>query len=379
MTGPVIVEDWARSLTDPAFFRDEQASLAHVWTFLGLDRDIKRDGDWFRAIIATREVFVQRFGDELRGFENLCAHRFFPLRTTERGNGPLTCGFHGWQYNRDGVAVGIPKCTDLFGKPPHALGARLRQIELAACGSMIFGRFPSPSATQSLDDFLGDAAPILEAMTRGEREPLRSLQTIQANWKLNMQVTLDDYHSPTVHPTTFGRQGYLTRSSCRYVRIGLHSAFLLTDEKDCFERLLSSCRDGTHRSRYYFILQIVPDLLVLHCNADMPFWFTTIQHYSALAADRTVLRAWSFPSPFPVDRSRFVQALRPVTDPFRRPIFFHYLKRILHEDSAVCEKMQRVAHQIDGQPMLGALEERIAWFQESIRALTGMNKQETTK
>lgn len=379
MTSPVIVEDWARILTDPAFFRAEQASLAHVWTFLGLDRDVERDGDWFRATIATREVFVQRFGDELRGFENLCAHRFFPLRTRDRGNGPLICGFHGWQYNRDGVAVGIPKCTDLFGTPPHGLGARLGQIELGTCGSMIFGRFPSPSATQSLDDFLGDAAPILEAMTRSEGEPLRTSQTIQANWKLNMHITLDDYHGPTVHPTTFGRQGYLTGSSCRYVRIGHHSAFLLTDEKDCFERLLSSCRDGTHRSRYYFILQIVPDLLVSHCNADMPFWFTTIQHYSAMAADRTTLRAWSFPSPFPVDRSRLVQALRPVTDPFRRPIFFHYLKRILREDSAVCEKMQRVAHQIDRQPRLGALEERIAWFQESLRTLTGTSKQETMK
>lgn len=379
MTGPVIVEDWARSLTDPALFRAEQASLAHVWTFLGLDRDVRHDGDWFRATIATREVFVQRFGDELRGFENLCAHRFYPLRTKERGNGPVTCGFHGWQYNRDGVAVGIPKCTDLYGKPPHGLGARLRQIEIARCGSMIFGRFPSPAASQSLDDFLGDAAPILEAMTRSEGEPMRTSQTVQANWKLNMHITLDDYHSPTVHSTTFGRQGYLTRSSCHYFRMGLHSAFLLTDEKDCFERLLSDCRDGTHRSRYYFILQVVPDLLVAHVDVDVPFWFTTVQHYSAVAVDRTMLRTWSFPAPFPADRSRLARAFRPVTDPVRRLIFFHYLKRVLREDSRVCENVQRVAHQIDRQPMLGALEERIAWFQESLRTLTGMNKQERMK
>ncbi|CAN5393230.1 hypothetical protein BH10PSE6_BH10PSE6_07890 [soil metagenome] len=379
MTGPVIGDDWVRSLTDPALFRAEQASLAHVWTFLGLDRDVKRDGDWIRATIATREVFVQRFGGELRGFENLCVHRFYPLRTAERGNGPVICGFHSWQYNRDGVAVGIPQCTDLYGTPPHRLGARLKQIELATCGSMIFGRFPSPEANQSLDEFLGDAAPILEATTRIEGEPLHFLRTIQANWKLNMQTSLDDYHSPTVHPTTFGRSGYLTTASRRYFRMGAHSAFLHTGDDDGFKQLLDGCRDGTYRSRCYFILHIMPDLVVAHVNADRPFWFVTIHQFSALAADRSMLRAWSFPSPFAADRPKLARVLRPVTDPFRRSIFFYYLKRVLREDSVVCENIQRVAHQIDRLPMLGALEERIAWFQQSIRTLTGMNKQETTK
>src|SRR6187399_1401566 len=81
--------DWARPLVDAAAFAAEQARLAHVWTFLGITADLARDGDWMTASLATRSVFVQRFGRELRGFENLCVHRFYPLRTARRGNGPM--------------------------------------------------------------------------------------------------------------------------------------------------------------------------------------------------------------------------------------------------------------------------------------------------
>src|SRR5262249_36970816 len=116
---------WARGSADPAFFEQEQTQLGKLWTLLGLTTDIPRDGDWFRASLGGRSVFVQRFGDTLRGFENVCMHRFYPLRIADKGNGPIRCGFHHWQYNKDGLAVGIPKCQEMFGVTPRELNARL--------------------------------------------------------------------------------------------------------------------------------------------------------------------------------------------------------------------------------------------------------------
>jgi phenylpropionate dioxygenase-like ring-hydroxylating dioxygenase large terminal subunit len=371
--------DWARSLTDPQLFREEQRTLAHVWTFLGLADDVARDGDWMRASIATRSVFVQRFGEELRGFENLCVHRFYPLRNADRGNGPVICGFHGWQYGRDGQAVGIPRCKDVYGKPPHEMGARLNRIELATCGPLIFGRFPSPAATQSLEEYLGEALPILAAMTRMKSRPRYTRREIRANWKLNLHITLDDYHSPMVHPSTFGRVGYLDPSDCRYIRLGAHSAFLLTKDEDGPEKLKKACRDGDYRSTDYFILQILPDLVVSHVDADTPFWFCNIQQFSALAPDRTAFRSWSYPAPFASDMSWFTRTTRPLTDPWRRHIYYHYYKRVLREDMTICERIQKSAHQIESSPMLGALEERIGWFENDIRTLAGTAKEETAQ
>src|SRR5258708_39945964 len=141
--------DWYRAVRDQQAFVREQQKLAHVWTFLGLARDLQRDGDWFTASLATRSVFVQRFGDDIRAFENVCAHRRYPLRHAARGNGPVICGHHHWQYNRDGLAIGIPVCSQVFGVLPHELNARLTPVEIARCGGLIFGRFASSAAAPS--------------------------------------------------------------------------------------------------------------------------------------------------------------------------------------------------------------------------------------
>lgn len=370
--------NWAHALVDLEVFRDEQRRLMHVWTFLGLADDVAHDGDWIRASIATRSVFVQRFGQELRGFENVCAHRFYPLRREAKGNGPIICGFHHWQYNRDGRAVGIPICSMVYGKPPHELAARLRPIELASCGAMIFGRFPSPEPTQSLEEYLGDAFPILKAMARVKGPPQYVEREIRAHWKLNLHITLDDYHGPPVHPTTLGRDGYIPSISMRrYIRLGANSAYLFSDDEDCFKKLLNGCRDGTYRPSHFFVLQILPNLVVALVDADRPFWFCNIMQYLPVAPDHTTFRSWSYAAPFTADLSWLARVTRPITDIFRRRIYLHYYKRVVDEDVTVCEHIQNVAHQIDKAPLLGAQEERIAWFEESIRTLTGRGKDET--
>ena len=250
--------NWAQQLLDPQAFRDEQQRLAHVWTFLGITNDVARDNDWFRASIATRSVFVQRFGQELRGFENVCAHRFYPIRHDARGNGPVICGFHHWQYNRDGCVVGAPICKAVFGKLPHELGASLKPVELATCGAMIFGRFPSTATAPSLEEYLGDAFTILEAMTRIKERPMYMERSVRAHWKLNLHITLDDYHGPPVHATTLGVTATFPRWPCDATLRSAPTAPIFSEDANCFEDLLAGCRDGTYRSSHFFVFQICP-------------------------------------------------------------------------------------------------------------------------
>jgi phenylpropionate dioxygenase-like ring-hydroxylating dioxygenase large terminal subunit len=365
-----IASDWARAIVDPQAFREEQRGLEHVWTFLGLRDDLTRDGDWFRASLATRSVFVQRFGDELRGFENLCVHRFHPLRQEAKGNGPIVCGFHHWHYNGEGRAVGIPACKAVYGKPPHAMGAELRKLELATCGQLIFGRFPAPGATRSLEDYLGETVPIVEAMA-GKPEPrLYFERSLRANWKLNFHITLEEYHGPVIHPKTFGSFGFPSSlERFQYRRLHAHSFYMDSSDRDCFRRLVEGCRDGTYRSSGYFIVQILPNLILAHAKADSGFWFCNLLQYSPAAHDRTAFRGWHWPAPFQSDLPGLMRVTRPITDVFRRHIYGHYFKQIVRQDAEVCERIQDVAHQIDRAPLLGAMEQRIAWFEETLRDL----------
>jgi phenylpropionate dioxygenase-like ring-hydroxylating dioxygenase large terminal subunit len=364
-----IPADWARTTTDPQAFRFEQDRLSHVWTFLGLTRDVARDGDWFRASLATRSVFVQRFGDELSGFENRCAHRGYPLRNADKGNGAIVCGFHHWRYDQAGRALGIPLCEELYGGIPRELDAKLKPIEIATCGSLVFGRFPAPHATESLEDFLGPGFPILAAMSQMPAAPIYISNPVKANWKLCLHITFDDYHGVAVHPGTFGKLGYLRRYNITYARFGLHSCSINRPDPQALEKMAAECRDGTFRSAYYRIFQIMPNLILSHFRSDGQFWFCIVQQYVPVAHDRSVLRAWLYPAPFPADRSALDERTRPLTDPLRRLAVAHYFRKISREDHAVCERTQEIAHQLGEPPIIGALEERIVWFEESYRRL----------
>jgi hypothetical protein len=142
-----------------------------------------------------------------------------------------------------------------------------------------------------------------------------------------------------------------------------------SSDRDCFRHLVDGCRDGTYRSSGYFVVQVLPNLTLAHAKADSSFWFCNLLQYSPTAHDRTAVRGWYWPAPFQSDLPRLQRVMRPITDIFRRPIYGHYFKQIVHEDAVVCERIQEVAHQIDRAPLLGAMEQRIAWFEEALRDL----------
>jgi len=361
--------DWARTLTDPQAFAHEQRCLGYAWTFLGFTGDVAKDGDWFRASLATRSVFVQRFGAELKGFENVCAHRFYPLRTKDKGNGPIVCGFHHWRYDQDGAAIGIPKCQENFGTVSRALGARLNPIEIATCGTLVFGRFPAPEKREPLEDFLGPGVAILEFLSRPDHKPLAMSHALKANWKLGLQISFDDYHTVAVHPTTFGKSGYLDREKLTYARFGAHSALIDSSRPRVFEEISAACADGSFRPTCYFILQVLPNFLVALFRSDGDNFTCCIQQFAPVAHDRTLFRAWLYPAPVPTEGPWSARLWHHLSEPVRRRLVLHYSRRVMREDNRICEGVQTVAHQIERPPYLSALEERIGWFEQSYRQL----------
>ena len=354
---------WARTLTDPEAFAREQAQLSQVWTLLGLTTDVPNDGDWIRGTLGGRSVFVQRFGDTLRGFENRCAHRFYPLRIKDKGNGPIRCGFHHWQYDKEGRAVGIPKCQEMYGVTPRELDARLAPVEVASCGSLIFGRFQRPGDNETLEQYLGDGFTILHAMFGGGAPVARIRRPVAANWKLCYHITIEDYHIVAVHPQSFGKDGYLTPDHVHYSRFGRHSAFFLEDETA--QRMSERCREGTYRPVEYRVLHFFPNVVAAQICAARN-WYLILQQFLPVSQDRTLMRGWCFRSPFPThDRNWLDRIARQFVAPFVPLGIGYYWSKILAEDHGICEQMQVYANQLRGAPLLSRQEERIAWFEQA--------------
>jgi phenylpropionate dioxygenase-like ring-hydroxylating dioxygenase large terminal subunit len=365
-TTPTPFAYWPDSLIDPQRFRDEQGRLARVWTFLGFAHDVAKDGDWFRAVIATRSVFVQRFGDELRGFENRCAHRSFPLRNDDKGNGPIICGFHHWRYDKEGRAVGVPQCIPLFGATPAELAAQLTPIEIDLCGSLIFGRFRELGDNQTLEQFLGESFDILAAISNARAAPKLVKRVVEANWRLCFHANVEDYHPPVVHPGTFGKGGYPKPERISYFRFGWHSAFFNNPEPDSLKTMAADCRAGTWRSSSYRVFHIFPDLTISHLRAHWENWFIVFVQYRPVSPSRSIMHAWYYPAPFKTKPPAWYDLVtRPATNLFRKFAMSYVVGHVLGQDNVICEGQQSIAQQSSPAPILGALEERLAWYEEA--------------
>lgn len=373
--GGRLPSDWARSIVEPEAFAAEQERLAHVWTFLGLAIDVAGEGDWIRARIGLRSVFVQRIQGELKGFENRCAHRFYPLRTTDRGNGPIVCGFHHWRYDGDGRVLGIPVCEQTFGVVARGMEARLTPIEVAVCGSLIFGRFPSRDATGTLKDFLGAAFPVIAGLSRMSRRPQHSSMPIDANWKLCMHVSLDDYHLAAIHPRTLGKTGYLNRKRITYTRLGAHSVYQHTNVPGAFARLASAIADGTARSEHYVVLHLMPNLVLAHAHVRAGYFSCVLHQFVPESHQRSRQRVWTFRSPLGRRPSWVPRPLQRLMDPFLAMAAKQLARYILREDAGVAQRLQSAAHGFVGSPLIGNLEERIAWFEAAYREIIADNVQ----
>jgi len=369
--GRAALASWPDTLGSEAAFRREQQKLSRIWTLLGHASDVRNDGDWFRATLATRSVFVQRFGGELRGFENRCAHRSFPLRTADKGNGPIVCGFHHWRYDEEGRAVGIPQCLPLFGVSPAELGARLVPVEIALCGSLVFGRFRAEGDAESLQDFLGESFPILEAMCAPSAAPRFMSGAVEANWRLCFQIAVEDYHVVAVHAPVWGKAGYLKRENIGYFRFGRHSAFFTNPDPGAMARMAAECRAGTWRSANYRVFHIFPNLTVNHFHADRGHWYVMAMQYVPVDSRRCVMRAWYHPAPFASSRPWYDGLSAPLLGPIRRWLVHRYARQVLDQDSGICEQLQAVGRRIDPRPVLGGLEERVGWFEEAYAAAVG--------
>ena len=359
---------WAQALFDPKAFAHEQDSLSCVWTLVGLTTNIPRDNDWITAKLGGRSIFIQRFGEAIRAFENRCAHRHYPLRNAPRGNGVVRCGFHHWMYDKEGRAVGIPRCPELFDKTPRELGARLNAVEIAICGALIFGRFAGGADTRSLEDYLGDGFMILKAFSAFDRTPRNFTRKIKANWRLPLHISMDDYHIVAVHPTGFGKNGYL-QNGVTYFRFGDHSAFFPGAERDAFDILVRECHDGTYTPHRFRIFHFFPNLSAVIMKVP-GYWLTMLFQYRALAMDRTEIQVWYYPAPFQAKSETWVQ--RAYADQMTKVMPF-FIRKVLSEDNVVNERHQSIAGQIDGEPIYGRQEERIIWYEESYRRFLGLD------
>lgn len=363
------------ALYDAEAFAREQARLGEFWTFVCFASDLPRENDWIRTMLGGRSVFVQRFAEGLRGFENRCAHRSFPLRRAERGRGPVLCDFHHWRYDAEGHATGVPNCQDSFGTTPRGLGRSLVRLEIACCGDLVFARFSG--RPESLQDFLGPAFDVLSRLCATMRGAGRAVMPAKANWRLSQWITLDDYHIAAVHPGSFGAKGrYLRRKELNYRAFGAHNAYFLGAGSGSMEDWAALLRAGRRDPVGYRMTHIFPDSALIVSPAvrafRQSFRYLILLRHIPLAADRSDTRVAVIRMPPDGAADTMLSRFLGLFEWVRLWMARRAALSVLREDRAICEALQEHARQIATDPLHGGSEIRVSWFNEVYaRAMRG--------
>lgn len=174
------------------------------WLYLAHESELGGPGDFKTTYAGTQPVIVTRDAGDgtIHAFLNRCRHRGSIVCREEQGTArSFRCPYHGWTYSNSGDLQGISYQAGYQGLDRDELGlVKLPRVEQFA--GFIFGTL-SPDGP-SLEAYLGNARPYLEIVSEQGKAGIElsagaHRSVYEANWKLQVENTIDNYHFAFVH------------------------------------------------------------------------------------------------------------------------------------------------------------------------------------
>lgn len=195
-------QEWAAREWDRVWTR--------TWHIGGMAAQLEEEGDWIKHDIGRESVVMVRQADGgVRAFYNACRHRGNRLVFTDAGGAPtITCSYHGWKHQPDGILCAAQDSEDFTGGNPCGK-VRLVELQCDVWGGFIW--FNMDPEAPPLHDWL---APLPEELQRyGMEQWTRVLwmtAEVHCNWKIIRDNFNESYHLPTLHPelSTFINDDY---------------------------------------------------------------------------------------------------------------------------------------------------------------------------
>ena len=187
--------------TSPEWYQREiETMFKKEWLMVGRADRIPNAGDYFCVDIAGEPVIVVRdHAGQVRAHSASCRHRGTPVASGEGNCKAFQCPYHRWVYSLEGDLLGAPEMqrTKNFDRADYGLVP----VRLESWEGFLFINF-DPGAPR-LAEFLGD---LTEKMAQYRLSELvwtrRKVYTLECNWKVYVDNSIECYHLPTVHEKT---------------------------------------------------------------------------------------------------------------------------------------------------------------------------------
>lgn len=196
------------AMTDEEVYEVERRAIfSRCWLYVGHESEVPNPGDYLSRTVAGRPLILWRGTDGVpRVFLNTCRHRGAMLCRVPGGNARgLSCFYHAWTYASTGDLSGLP---DAAGYGPDFDKGRFPLLSPPHYDSyrgFVFCCFSEDAP--SLPDYLGQATDYIDLVAdhSPEMEIVKGVHeySMDANWKLFVENSLDGYHLLPLHRTYF--------------------------------------------------------------------------------------------------------------------------------------------------------------------------------
>ncbi len=333
------------------------AEIEHVfkpsWLCVGFAEDLQNHQDFVTAQIGLHSIVVQNFEGSLRAFRNVCSHRFSKIQCEKAGNRVLQCPYHGWTYDAGGKPIGVPLNKQSFGlNDADKAALALQSYALETVGHFVFVRMSreGPDLRTFLGSFYDDLKHVSDVCP--DRFEMESYDWA-ANWKLGMDNAAEGYHVPLVHAESFGLILSIDLDISTDVDHSRYVGKLKERSLKWWANVGRSIKlePSTVYPQYGNFL-IFPNIVVTFSAGA----FLTFQTFDPTGPQRLRINSTSW---LAKNNGRAAREL--VLDSLKS-----FAAQVRNEDAAICAVAQLGVREAGSRPpLLGALEGRIAHFQQA--------------
>jgi phenylpropionate dioxygenase-like ring-hydroxylating dioxygenase large terminal subunit len=187
-----------------------QAELKEIfykrWIFAGLTSELDQDRSWVRKKIGLKEILIVKDGGQYSALENICPHKNIRFFDTDKGYGPLVCGYHAWSFNPDGSNKAIP-----FEIKSYKFNAKQKEMscmtkyDVSILGSFIFVKLSKNKyrIEDQFDDYIIKSLKLISKMLDKNYKTFKEARPF--NWKLNFENLRDALHPAVLHSKTLAK------------------------------------------------------------------------------------------------------------------------------------------------------------------------------
>ncbi len=321
-------------LSDELFALEQERFFAQTWLYVGHTSQVPESGDYWSLELAGRPVMmVRQPGGAVRVFYNRCAHKGTRLVTDECGNTGkfFRCPYHAWTYRLDGGPLAIPLKSGYEGTRLSECESGRGLTELkhtVAYRGFVFSRLADSGP--DFDAYFGEVLQAIDNMV--DRSPegrltvgggvLRNI--VHCNWKMYLENINDTVHPMSTHESAtqaadalwqghapdgpkpmameqilpfgsgydfFDRMGarvFANGHSVLGTNFSIHSNYAQLPDYE------AAMRNAHGAERAADILQRSPQNSVFYPSLSVKGSPQAIRVIRPLAADRTLVEAWSF-------------------------------------------------------------------------------------